>query len=441
MAARTNFYFRQKVTEAELDLAFEMLEKADQHLATDLGVYGIISGAEPIPHSPLPDLRIDLTAPAKAYDRLGQRIFFGSGQAVDCSVDFTGLPTEVSSSTNERWVGVFLRFDRLLSDPRTDGNSQQVFFRRDESFSIVVRQAAEAPLGSGLKAPLVENELLVCDVRRTAGQSQILEADIDTSRRQGFVFAWARAVGVTSGLWTILAPNVTTAQAALDSVDAELNDHFSGSSRRHAASHVDYVPHGFVSQENVQAAIDEILDSLGSATAGSPGASKVGAGAVTGTPHALPAGHVDGQISQLLGLVNTHLGSTDHDSRYYRIGQQVGDAQTLEGKRPADFALASHNHDSRYLREKMTWGEIVPAGTTRVVHTADVAPHDVSVGYMRLDASGNIESSLFIAGPLSSSILCWVSQTTVSGVKQFQVSVTNNSSESLYIIVRLYAVD
>ncbi len=41
MADRTYFYFRQRVTEAELDLAFELLEKADRSLAADIGVYGI----------------------------------------------------------------------------------------------------------------------------------------------------------------------------------------------------------------------------------------------------------------------------------------------------------------------------------------------------------------------------------------------------------------
>ena len=35
----------------------------------DLGVFGIISGAEPTPHVPVADLTIDFTAPARAYDR------------------------------------------------------------------------------------------------------------------------------------------------------------------------------------------------------------------------------------------------------------------------------------------------------------------------------------------------------------------------------------
>ncbi len=110
-------HFRQKVTEAELDLAFDLLEKADRNLAADLGIYGIISGAAPTQHSPVPDLTVDLTAPARAYDNLGQRIFFGTGQVVDCSVDHAGIPTEVPVAGQERWLGVFLLGAALLHLP------------------------------------------------------------------------------------------------------------------------------------------------------------------------------------------------------------------------------------------------------------------------------------------------------------------------------------
>jgi hypothetical protein len=321
MADRTDFYFRQKVTEAELDLAFALLEKADRNLAADIGVYGIISGAEPTPHAPVPDLTIDLNAPGRAYDNLGQRIFFGTGQVVDCSVDHTGIPIEVPVAGQERWLGVFLRFDRLLSDPRTDGNSQQVFFRRDESFEIVVRQGPLGAVGAATKVPLDPDELLVCDVKRSNGQTQILGPDIDVSRRQAFIFAQGDAVEIVSGLWSVLQPAVNTVQSALDEVDAELDDHFGGSARRHPASDIDYSPHGFIASTDLQAAIDELVDDLttaaagdpgakrigADAAAGDPGAKRIGADAAAGTPHALPAGSVDGQLSQLLAWLNAHL--------------------------------------------------------------------------------------------------------------------------------------
>jgi len=108
---------------------------------------------------------------------------------VDCAVDLVGIPTDVATVGNERWLGIFLRFKRQLSEPRTDGNSQQVFFRRDESFELVVRQAPEGAIGVAPKPALQADELLLCDVRRRPGQTQILVADLDTSRRQAFIFA------------------------------------------------------------------------------------------------------------------------------------------------------------------------------------------------------------------------------------------------------------
>ena len=196
MADRCDYYFRQKVTESELDLGFTLLENADRNLASDIGIFGIISGAAPSSHAPVADLTIDLTAAATAYDHLGERIYFGTGQRVDCSVDLSGVPTDVKNQGNERSLGVFLRFTRQLSDARTDGNSQQVYFRRDESFQLVVRQGVEAAAGATVPTPLQDAELLVCDVRRAYGRTQILAGDIDTSRRQAFVFARASAVQV-----------------------------------------------------------------------------------------------------------------------------------------------------------------------------------------------------------------------------------------------------
>lgn len=307
MADRVDFYFRQRVTEAELDLAFALLEKADRDLAADLNIYGVITGAVPAPHAPVPDLTVDLTAPARAYDNLGQRMFFGTGQTVDCAVDLVGIPTDVATVGNERWLGIFLRFKRQLSDPRTDGNSQQVFFRRDESFELVVRQAPEGAIGVAPKPALQADELLLCDVRRRPGQTQILVADLDTSRRQAFIFAQGTSVAVNPGTWSILQPLAATVQAAFDETDAELRDHFTAVARRHAATAIDYTPHGFVGAGNVQAAVDELIDDLGTGAVGSSGASRVGVDAAAGAPNALPAGSVKSQLAQLLAFLNMHV--------------------------------------------------------------------------------------------------------------------------------------
>jgi hypothetical protein len=154
---------------------------------------------------------------------------------------------------------------------------------------------------------LQADELLLCDVRRRPGQTQILVADIDTSRRQAFIFAQGTSVAVTTGTWSILQPLAATVQAALDEADAELRDHFTAVARRHAATAIDYAPHGFVGAGNVQAAVDELIDDLATGAVGSSGASRVGVDAAAGAPNALPAGSVKSQLAQLLGFLNTHV--------------------------------------------------------------------------------------------------------------------------------------
>jgi hypothetical protein len=303
------YFYRQKVTEAELNLGFSLLEQADHNLAADLGVVGIVDGALPTEHAPVADLTVDLAAPARAYDAVGRRVAFGTGQRVDCAVDATGIPTAVSTAGQERWLAIFLKFDRLLSDPRTDGNSQQVFFRHDESFQLLVRQGPQAPAGSAPRVALEEDGILVCDVLRRAGQTQIRNTDIDLVRRQAFVFVKGSSVAVDSATWSILAPNPSTAQAALDGVDELLAGHLSGSDYRHGAAAIDVPPHGFIVGANVQAALHELVDKLSATVAGAAGAARVGADAVPGTPNALAASNVDTQLAQLLGLLNAHVGS------------------------------------------------------------------------------------------------------------------------------------
>ena len=306
MADRCDFYFRQMVQENELDLAFEQLENADRNLAADVGIFGIVGGAYPLPHDPVPNLTIDLTAPGRSYDRLGQRIYFGADQSVNCSVDYTGVPTDVSQTGNERWLGVFLKFDRLLSDPRTDGNSQQVYFRRDEHFQILVRQAAEAPIGSAQKVLLPEDEILVCDIRRTAGQTQIVEADIDLVRRQAFVFSTGSAVEIDPENWEYILPIVNTVQSAFDATDTVFGDHFNGA-HPHKAEEVTFSPVGFINEaEDVQSAFVEFLADLSTTDPAHPGASRIGSKAMSGSPIGLPVGTVDSHIAALLSVINDH---------------------------------------------------------------------------------------------------------------------------------------
>lgn len=67
---------------------------------------------------------------------------------------------------------------------------------------------------------LVTSGAVLCDVRRRPGQTQIVFADLDVTRRQAFVFVQGSSVGVTTGTWNTLAPTSPTVQAALDAIDA-----------------------------------------------------------------------------------------------------------------------------------------------------------------------------------------------------------------------------
>jgi hypothetical protein len=305
MADRCDYFFRMRVREDELDLGFELLEQADHNFVTDIGVFGIIDGMIPSEHFPVPDISLDLTAPGRCYDQLGQRIFFGTGQNVDLSVDLNAVSTAVQTPGNEKWISLFVKFERLLSDPRTDGNSQQVYFRRDESFTFVVRQGAEAPVGAALRPPLQADEVLVCDVLRTFGQTQILNAGIHQDRRQKFVFAEADKISVFTGGFNTLSPTDNEVQATLQEIDDELTDHFNATARRHAAGDVDFTPYAYLASTRVQDAIQELVIDL-AATTIVPGASRIGAGEVSGTPNALPIGAVDAQLAYLLAFINNH---------------------------------------------------------------------------------------------------------------------------------------
>ena len=181
---RYDFFFRQKVTEGELDAAFDAVEQMEfnSHLAG--GIVGIQSQAIVTENSGTPNLTVDVSGPAEIRDQLGQRINWTPAQDVDCSVDESSNSTAVTTPGNERWLSVFAKFERTLSDPRLDGTGATVQFNRAEGFTINVVQGAEAPISTAVRPALRADEVLLADVRLINGQTQILNSDIDTTRRE-----------------------------------------------------------------------------------------------------------------------------------------------------------------------------------------------------------------------------------------------------------------
>ncbi len=185
MANRRDYYFKQPVTEAELDEGFDLLEQADRAIMGDLGLFGIMQNVDATEKSGTPDLSVDVSGPGVGYDQDGQRLAFsGSSQNVDVSVDEGAASTAVATPGNEKWLSIFLAFDRLLGDPRTDGTGVTVFFDRDESFAFNVVQGAEAGGGAAVRPSLRSDEILVADVLIDFGLTQVFNANVSKTRTE-----------------------------------------------------------------------------------------------------------------------------------------------------------------------------------------------------------------------------------------------------------------
>ncbi len=345
MANRRDYFFRQRVTEAELDDGFAELEKADQNLAAELGFTGVLANAVVSQHAPVPDLSADVSGPGAVLDQLGQRIFFSALQNVNVAQDDGGVSTSVSAAGQEKIVTVFVKFDRGLSDPRVDGNSLTVFFRRDESFKFIVAQGAQAPAGTALPPPLRSDAILLADLTRTFGQTQVLNANISTARRQDALVAGGSPRSIRRG---------RTLEAVSDLLTF-LNAHTSGTADRHPAAAIDYAGGGAWADgttnpaASVEAQLDKVVTDLAAAT----GAPKVGAAATAGAPNSLGAGTVRSQLDALLGFINAHInlasGAHAASALTYAGGGNWADgttnpATTVEGeldKIISDLAAAS----------------------------------------------------------------------------------------------------
>jgi hypothetical protein len=178
-----------------MDEAFGWCEAADQALAEDAALTGVVSALVANETSPA-SMSISLTGPGLAYDKAGQRCAIAANPTVlSCSVDEYGVPTTVTGVGNERWLGVFVRFKRTLTDPEIDGNGLSVYTREWEGAEVFVRQGTEATIGAALKVPLQAEAILLCDVRLVRLQTTVTNSDILVTRRED----WSRCVTTSFG--------------------------------------------------------------------------------------------------------------------------------------------------------------------------------------------------------------------------------------------------
>lgn len=273
MADRRDYYFRQKVTEGELDDGFDGLERADRAIMADQLLTGVFKSDGVEEHTPQ-NMTVDVLENV-AYDDQGQRIDVPATQNVDLSVDWLGSPTAVSSSGNEKWISIFIEFQRSLSDPRLDGNNDTVFFERNESFAFKVVQGAES-IPDAVRPSLESGRVLIADVKLTYGMTAIPNASIDLSRRQT---PWS-----ASG--TNLMFNSLNVDEFVEQLVGLLDEHIDGSDYQHNGASIGFstgatwFDGSSLASLTVEDAIDEIVTTLGAST----GSDKIGQGGTSINP-------------------------------------------------------------------------------------------------------------------------------------------------------------
>jgi len=180
-----DWYYKQIVTQGDLDEAFEWAEDADREIVMDLGFSGIVSNYTPT-ETPTPGMAIRVGGPGVAFGKSGERIQLVNTEDVDASVDEYGSSTAVASSGNEKYISLFVRFARNAQDPVVDGNGVEVYTRQYESYTLFIRQGAEAAVGAATKPALLGDALLIGDVLLSYGQTEINTGDILKDRREDF---------------------------------------------------------------------------------------------------------------------------------------------------------------------------------------------------------------------------------------------------------------
>lgn len=177
MADRSDFYYEQEVTQAEMDQAFSDMENADRNLIVDhtepgsskaSSIWGVLTGLEVSERSGTPDLNVEI-ADGVAYDEQGRRIPHSGGPTL------LDLTTAVPGS-DSRYVRVYAEFSRVLSDPRTDGLGASIDYRQEEgvAFSFDLGTPAASPV----KPTLLTDKVCLATVLIASGATQIFNADI-----------------------------------------------------------------------------------------------------------------------------------------------------------------------------------------------------------------------------------------------------------------------
>jgi hypothetical protein len=367
---RRDWYFKQPVTEEELNDAFDCIENALWRLMTDWGLVGVATGMVGAQISPTPSMRITISGPGYAYDASGERIYvaapFEPAGGLDLTIDSNLVPTAVGAG-HERWISVYVQFTRDSSDPRIDGSSNSIFFKSNESHKFVVVQGVEAPVSTAPR-PTIDpaHGVLLFDVHRTNGQITILNTDIDTTRRQDTFVVSQSPVSLRAG-------NLYGGVAAMLQA---LNNHILGSIGPHPDTGITSparggsplaLPFGHVSDQllAIQTYIDGALQTALGGIGATVADSAVTSIARAGSPLALPLGHVSDQLDAIRAYIDGGLQTAlAYPQGQYKVAYRFNVNSGAVSSSPVDWAAATMTAGSSVNILKFMPGGTVSAAWT-----------------------------------------------------------------------------
>ena len=299
---RRDFYFKQLVTADEMDEVFDLAETADHDLVLDTDTSGVYQGLDVLESGP--SLNVEVLS-GRAYDKAGQRTDVTGAQIVDLSQTTNAVSTAVAGPNHIRTITIYVKFKRVLSNPKLDGNNVVIQYNRDESFEFFVEQSNEVPLpGPPVPPAVLPDALIIADVTRVTGQITFVNADIDASRREDTFNITAGSLSIQEG----------TLKGAVQANLQVLSDHINNFGNAHDASAIAYdggppwADGTLVPASDLNDVLDNsIIGPLASIVDGDSGAAKIGGQNVIGVPAAVVAAPVMDQIIELLGHHNAHL--------------------------------------------------------------------------------------------------------------------------------------
>lgn len=360
---RKDFYFRQIVTEGELDASFDGVEAATQNFAIDNDLAQKANGGGvPFSTSDTTDfnsllggivrgLTVTITgltatvSAGTAYDYLGRRINVPAPLTIDLSVTgdtslgLGGVPAGGTStggipSGQFRFILLMVYFNRVLSDPRTDGNGSTVYFNKAESFQFRVKASNPGPTPT---IPGGDANCVILGAFKRNDSNAITVQDFSTRGD------WLRTYAIYSAstlpaaqtedgtLGDVNFIRGTPRQAiiklrnAINLGSVNYANHISQAAPqdRHAAKNIDFtataagwadgggglptIVGGGTASFGLQATINSIVSVLGNSTTGQGGTKKIGGASLTGSPIAVASGTLRSQLQAIIDGLNTHL--------------------------------------------------------------------------------------------------------------------------------------